>query len=71
MRHLITAIGWASFLLCWSLTGRRQTLCAYAWERQDRRFWRAWVLFWDWALIRRHPCGHCKHEHEVYHDDAI
>ena len=67
-RALISAIGWASLLICWGLTGRRMTLCAYAYRRRHRSlFWRAWCVVFDWLLKWRHPCGHCEHEHRTYH----
>lgn len=70
MRHLVAAIGWASYLTCWAVTGRRQTWCAHAYRRQHRsRFWRAWVVAFDFLLRWRHPDGHCCAEHRAYHGD--
>lgn len=70
MRVLIWTIGTASLLACWAVTGRRQTICAYAYRRRHRsRFWRAWVACFDWLLRHRHPCGHCMHESRTYHGE--
>lgn len=70
-RALISAIGWASLLICWGLTGKRMTLCALAYRRRHRSlFWRAWCAVFDWLLKHRHPCGHCEHEHRAYGGDG-
>jgi len=68
--RFVAILGTASLLICWALTGRRQTLCAYAYRRQHRsRFWRFWVVSFDWLLRRRNPDGHCRCEHRSYHGD--